>query len=132
MTAPGVTIPVVASGYVGLKIQNFNCYGYRNGNKGVTATGYGITFSQYCSDIIIQGGAYYENYRKGVDKHGGIGNITMKDVLIADNIMFQTSFDHQYLGLYPGDVMTDMQLSNVDIEFGRNPDFCNEALSAQI
>ncbi|HFG0171223.1 TPA: hypothetical protein ACGE6J_004433, partial [Escherichia coli] len=112
------------------KSRIFNCYGYRNGNKGVTATGYGITFSQYCSDIIIQGGAYYENYRKGVDKHGGIGNITMKDVLIADNIMFQTSFDHQYLGLYPGDVMTDMQLSNVDIEFGRNPDFCNEALSA--
>ncbi|MFP8821022.1 tail fiber/spike domain-containing protein [Enterobacter cloacae] len=112
------------------KSRIFNCYCYRNGNKGVTATGYGITFSQYCSDIIIQGGAYYENYRKGVDKHGGIGNITMKDVLIADNIMFQTSFDHQYLGLYPGDVMTDMQLSNVDIEFGRNPDFCNEALSA--
>lgn len=112
------------------KSRIFNCYGYRNGNKGITGTGYGITFSQYCSDIIIQGGAYYENYRKGVDKHGGIGNITMKDVLIADNIMFQTSFDHQYLGLYPGDVMTDMQLTNVDIEFGRNPDFCNEALAA--
>ena len=108
----------------------FNCYGYRNGNKGVTATGYGITFSQYCSDIMIVGGAYFENYRKGVDKHGGLGNVTMKDVLIADNIMFQTSWDHQYVGLYPAGVMTDMQMDGVTIEFGRNPDFCNEALAA--
>lgn len=107
-----------------------NCYGYRNGNIGVTATGYGITFSQYCSNIIIEGGAYYENYRKGVDKHGGVGNITLKNVLLADNIIFQTSWDHQYNSKYPTDSVTDMQLSDVTILFGRNLSFCNEALLA--
>lgn len=108
----------------------FNCDGYRNGNKGITATGYGITFSQYCANIVIEGGAYYENYRKGIDKHGGVGTVVIKDVLVADNIVFQMSFDHQYNSKYDSSLLTNMELINVDVLFGLNSAFCDEAIAA--
>lgn len=107
-----------------------DCTFYRNGNLGVTATGYGLTFSQYCSDVKLKNILSYENYRKGIDKHGGLGTITMENVTVMDNIMFQLSFDHQYNSKYPSGAYTKMSLSNVNVLFGVNPDFCNEALSA--
>ena len=112
------------------KTYGQDCHFYRNGNKGVFETGYGITFSQYCEDIILKNCSAYENYRKGVDKHGGVGHITLQDCLIADNIIFQMSFDHQYVGLYAGTERTDMEMFNVNVMFGRNAAFCNEALAA--
>nr|DAX06390.1 MAG TPA: tailspike protein [Caudoviricetes sp.] len=103
---------------------------YRNGTLGVTATGYGLTFSQYCSNIKLKNIRAYENYRKGVDKHGGVGNVTFDNVSISDNIVFQLSFDHQYNSKYTSGEITNMQLKDVHITFGENPAFCNEALAA--
>uniref|UniRef100_A0A4P2WVS0 Uncharacterized protein n=1 Tax=Enterobacter phage EspM4VN TaxID=2137745 RepID=A0A4P2WVS0_9CAUD len=107
-----------------------DCTFYRNGTLGVTATGYGLTFSQYCSNIKLKNVNSYENYRKGIDKHGGLGTVSMENVTVADNIVFQMSFDHQYNGKYDPSTITNMILSGVHISFGENLDFCNEALAA--
>ena len=106
------------------------CTFYRNGTLGVTATGYGLTFSQYCSNIKLHNVSAYENYRKGIDKHGGLGTIEMSNVNVADNIVFQMSFDHQYNSKYDPSAFTSMLLSDVHISFGENTEFCNEALAA--
>ena len=103
---------------------------YRNGNLGVTATGYGITASQYVSNIYVKGAEFYENYRKGFDKHGGIGTVRIEDCSFRDNIMFQTSYDHQYFGKYPASAVTHQVMDNCNFLFGANPDFCNAALAA--
>ena len=61
---------------------------YHNGTKGFLATGYGIAASQYVDDILIVGGAtFYENYRKGFDRHGGVGSMVISGAVFADNLL---------------------------------------------
>lgn len=103
---------------------------YRNGNLGVTATGYGVTANQYVSNIYVKGAEFYENYRKGFDKHGGIGTVRIDDCSFRDNIMFQTSYDHQYFSKYPEAAVTHQVMNNCNFLFGANLDFCNEAIAA--
>jgi hypothetical protein len=58
-----------------------------NGQLGTIGTGYGVTCQMYVGRVIVQGGYYHHNYRKGFDTHGCL-NVTMKDVIFEDNVLY--------------------------------------------
>jgi len=103
---------------------------YRNGNLGITATGYGITCSQYVDDILVNKATFYENYRKGFDKHSGLGSFILKDCVFVDNILWDVSSDHQYVGQYHPDITDDAVLDNCAFIMNRNASFIAEAYAA--
>ncbi|HBL8926452.1 TPA: hypothetical protein LTW74_001375 [Enterobacter hormaechei] len=104
---------------------------YHNGTKGLLATGYGIAASQYVDDILIVGGAnFYENYRKGFDRHGGIGSMVISDALFADNLLRDIEDNKQYNSEYEPSKLNYNHYSNCQFLINRNPSWLSEALAA--
>ncbi|KFK94602.1 hypothetical protein IV04_20615 [Serratia sp. Ag1] len=103
---------------------------YRNGNLGITATGYGITCSQYVDNIFVSKAAFYENYRKGFDKHSGLGSFILKDCTFIDNVLWDVSSDHQYVAQYNPDITDDAVLDNCLFVMNQNVKFLTEAYAA--
>lgn len=123
----------VGSGFWARSSNEFNVFGdsgryHRNGVRGQTATGYGVTASQYVDKFTVVGGSFYENYRKGVDKHGGLGSVVLSNVYFADNVLWDFSSDHQYIGLYPEDTMDSILMSNCHSYINKNREFFEDAV----
>ncbi|WP_338564800.1 phage tail protein [Providencia hangzhouensis] len=103
---------------------------YRNGTVGLLATGYGIAASQYVDDIFVANAKFYENYRKGFDRHGGVGSFVISNCTFADNILRDIEDIKQYSGEYPTDKVNFNSISNCNFYLNANKPFLAEALSA--
>ncbi|SAE93608.1 Uncharacterised protein [Enterobacter cloacae] len=104
---------------------------YHNGTKGFLATGYGIAASQYVDDILIVGGAtFYENYRKGFDRHGGVGSMVISGCVFADNLLRDIEDNKQYNAQYPAEKLNYNHYSSCQFLINRNPTWLSEALAA--
>lgn len=103
---------------------------YRNGFKGITATGYGITANQYVDDVYLSGASFYENYRKGFDRHSGIGTLIAVNCSFIDNVLFDLYDNKQYFGLYPTDKFNYVSVYGCSFILNRNKKFLKEAIDA--
>ncbi|WP_338565007.1 hypothetical protein [Providencia hangzhouensis] len=103
---------------------------YRNGTVGLLATGYGIAASQYVDDVFVANAKFYENYRKGFDRHGGVGSFVISNCTFADNILRDIEDIKQYSGEYPTDKVNFNSISNCNFYLNANKPFLAEALSA--
>ena len=103
---------------------------YRNGFKGITATGYGITANQYVDDVYLSGASFYENYRKGFDRHSGIGSLIAVNCSFIDNVLFDLYDNKQYFGLYPTDKFNYVSVYGCSFILNRNKKFLKEAIDA--
>ena len=103
---------------------------YRNGFKGITATGYGITANQYVDDVYLTGASFYENYRKGFDRHSGIGSLIAVNCTFIDNVLFDIYDNKQYFGLYPSDKYNYVSIYGCSFILNRNKQWLKEAIDA--
>lgn len=103
---------------------------YRNGTVGLLATGYGIAAAQYVDAIFVTNAKFYENYRKGFDRHGGVGSFVISNCTFADNILRDIEDIKQYSGEYPTDKLNFNSISNCNFYLNVNKPFLAEALSA--
>lgn len=103
---------------------------YRNGTRGFLATGYGIAASQYVDDVLVHGAAFYENYRKGFDRHSGVGSMVIANCVFADNILRDIEDNKQYNAQYGADKLNYNHYSNCQFLLNRNKTWLADALSA--
>lgn len=102
---------------------------YHNGTRGLLATGYGVAASQYVDDVLIVGGAhFYENYRKGFDRHGGVGSITINGCVFADNLLRDVEDNKQYSNEYPLGKVNNNYFTSCDFFLNRNTQWLEDAL----
>lgn len=103
---------------------------YHNGTKGLMATGYGIAASQYVDSILVHSADFYENYRKGFDRHGGVGSMIISGCTFADNLLRDIEDNKQYNAQYPATTYNYNTISNCNFFINRNSTWLSEALSA--
>lgn len=103
---------------------------YRNGTRGLLATGYGIAASQYVDNIIVHGSDFYENYRKGFDRHGGVGSLIVSNCLFADNILRDIEDNKQYIAQYPSTTYNYNHISDCQFLINRNQAWLTDSLAA--
>lgn len=102
---------------------------YHNGTLGLLATGYGIAASQYVDTVLVVGGAhFYENYRKGFDRHGGVGNMTFNGCVFADNLLRDVEDNKQYNDQYPAGLQNNNYFTACDFFLNRNTEWLVDAL----
>lgn len=104
---------------------------YRNGTLGLTATGYGIAHSQGGNNIIITGARFFENYRKGYDRHGGSFGLTIKDSVFIDNVMYDIYDNRWNTQLYDKNTEGNrVIIDNCLFILNSNKTFLSEAMAA--
>lgn len=103
---------------------------YRNGTKGVIGTGYGIAASQYVDDVLVVGASFFENYRKGFDRHGGVGSLVMDSCTFADNLLWDVYDNKQYNLEYPSTKYNYNHFSGCHFYLNRNTVWLSEAVSS--
>lgn len=103
---------------------------YHNGTRGYQATGYGVAASKYVDHVWCRNAHFYENFRKGLDRHGGLGSMIVENCVFADNILYDIYDNNNYIAQYPSDVMNFVQVSHCDFIIGRNKAWLSDALSA--
>jgi len=102
---------------------------YHNGTRGLLATGYGISASQYVDRVLVVGGAhFYENYRKGFDRHGGIGDMTFNGCVFADNLLRDVEDNKQYSDQYVAGLKNNNYFTACDFFLNRNTEWLASAL----
>lgn len=103
---------------------------YHNGTKGLLGTGYGVAASQYIDNVLVRGGAkFFENYRKGVDRHGGVGSLVVSGAYFADNLLRDIEDNKQYNAQYITD-LNDTMVVNSTFILNQNRSWLKEALDA--
>lgn len=102
---------------------------YHNGTQGLLGTGYGIAASQYIDHCLITGGEFFENYRKGYDRHGGVGTLTVHGAYFADNLLRDIEDNKQYNSQYVSD-LNDVIVSNSTFLLNNNQAWLKNALAA--
>lgn len=102
---------------------------YHNGTPGLLGTGYGTAASQYIDHCLVTGGEYFENYRKGYDRHGGVGTLTIHGAYFADNLLRDIEDNKQYNAQYISD-LNDTLISNCTFLLNNNPTWLKSALNA--
>ncbi|HHX7177172.1 TPA: hypothetical protein ACVG9H_001275 [Enterobacter hormaechei] len=102
----------------------------RNGTKGVIGTGYGIAASQYVDDVLVVGASFIENYRKGFDRHGGVGSLVMDSCTFADNLLWDVYDNKQYNLEYPSTKYNYNHFSGCHFYLNRNTAWLAEAVAA--
>lgn len=103
---------------------------FHNGTIGLLGTGYGFAASQYVDHVLAHGGEFYENYRKGIDRHGGVGTLVVADTLFADNLLRDIEDNKQYNGQYGVAELNDTLISSSTFLLNRNPAWLKAALDA--
>lgn len=103
---------------------------FHNGTLGLLGTGYGFAASQYVDHVLAHGGEFFENYRKGIDRHGGVGTLTVADTLFADNLLRDIEDNKQYNGQYAVADLNDTIISNSTFLLNRNRAWLKAALDA--
>jgi hypothetical protein len=102
---------------------------YHNGTRGLLATGYGIAASQYVDKVLVVGGAhFYENYRKGFDRHSGVGSMTFNGCVFADNLLRDVEDSKQYHTQYPAGLQNNNYFTACDFFLNRNKEWLASAL----
>lgn len=104
---------------------------YNNGTAGLLGTGYGIAASQYIDHVIVMGASFFENYRKGVDRHGGVGSLVIADCYFADNLLRDIEDNKQYNSQYVSD-LNDVVISTSTFLLNKNPTWLKAALDAVV
>lgn len=102
---------------------------YHNGTEGLLGTGYGIAASQYIDHCLIAGGEFFENYRKGYDRHSGVGTLIVHGAYFADNLLRDIEDNKQYNVQYVSD-LNDVLISNTTFLLNNNPAWLKSALDA--
>lgn len=102
---------------------------YHNGTRGLLATGYGIAASQYVDKVLVVGGAhFYENYRKGFDRHSGVGSMIFNGCVFADNLLRDVEDAKQYNAQYPAGLQNNNYFTACDFFLNRNTEWLASAL----
>jgi hypothetical protein len=105
---------------------------YRNGYLGITATGYGVTTNSNADRVFIDNCVFYENYRKGFDRHGGTFGMEVYNTKFIDNVLYDI-YDNKWAmsGLYNNSTdKNNTVIKDCDFVFNRNTSFISEALTA--
>lgn len=102
---------------------------YHNGTPGLLGTGYGVAASQYIDHVMVMGASFFENYRKGFDRHGGVGTLIVANCYFADNLLRDIEDNKQYNAQYISD-LNDVLVSNSTFLVNANPTWLKSALDA--
>lgn len=104
---------------------------YRNGTRGITSVGYGVKAESGVTEFKVCGGVYFENYRKGVDRHSGCGLMHVKGSTFIDNLLYDVYDNNWYADIYyPGGDLNRTILEDCTHLVNVNEKWLSDAMSA--